>query len=238
MDRRKSLKAMVAGTVTSGFMFSSCLTDTEETSVANVETPTEGDNNYDTTRTKEELAYEKELRAKDAFFTEHELATLTILADIIIPAEGEYSAASQVGVIEFISFIVLDMPHHQLPLRGGLMWLDHESNRRFNKVFKDVSSEQQIEIIEDIAYPEEVKPEHTQGERFFSRLRDLVSTGYFTSEEGIKYLGYVGNTPNVWDGVPADVLAQYNMEYDQRTLDICIKPEERNEIANWDNYEV
>ncbi|WP_456868037.1 gluconate 2-dehydrogenase subunit 3 family protein [Galbibacter sp. BG1] len=238
MDRRKSLKAMVAGTVTSGFMFSSCLTDTEEPTIAKTDAPSDSDNNYDTTRTKEELAYEEELRAKGVYFNDHELATLTVLADIIIPAEGEYSAASEVGVVDFIAYIVFDMPHHQLPLRGGLMWIDHESNKRFNKVFKDASKEQQIEIVEDIAYPDDVKPQFIQGERFFSRLRDLVSTGYFTSEEGIKYLGYVGNTPNVWDGVPDDVLAQYNLKYDQRTIDICIKPEERNEIATWDNYEV
>ncbi|MCX2678790.1 gluconate 2-dehydrogenase subunit 3 family protein [Galbibacter sp. EGI 63066] len=239
MDRRKSLKAMVAGTVTSGFMFSGCLTDTEEkTGAATDVAQNEGDNNYDTTRTVEELEYEKKLREQDDYFNEHEMATIIVLADIIIPAEGEYSAASEVGVPEFIEYIVKDMPHYQLPLRGGLMWLDHESNKRYDKVFKDASEEEQIAIIEDIAYPEDVKPEFVQGERFFSTLRNLVATGYFTSKEGIEYLGYVGNTPNVWDGVPDEVLAQYNMKYDQRTLDVCIKPEERNEIANWDNYEV
>ncbi|WP_335965697.1 gluconate 2-dehydrogenase subunit 3 family protein [Galbibacter sp. PAP.153] len=237
MDRRKSLKAMVAGTVTSGFMFSACLTDSEEKTIAKTDAPADSDNNYDTTRTVEELAREKELRGQK-YFNDHELETLTVLADIIIPAEGEYHAASEVGVVDFIAYIVLDMPHHQLPLRGGIMWIDHESNKRYNKVFKNASKEEQIAIVDDIAYPEEVKPEHIQGERFFSRLRDLVSTGYFTSKEGIEYLGYVGNTPNVWDGVPDDVLSQYNMKYDQRTLDVCIKPEERQEIANWDNYEV
>ncbi|MDG3582655.1 gluconate 2-dehydrogenase subunit 3 family protein [Galbibacter pacificus] len=237
MDRRKSLKAMVAGTVTSGFMFSACLTDSEEKTIAKTDAPADSDNNYDTTRTVEELAREKELRDQK-YFNDHELETLTVLADIIIPAEGEYHAASEVGVVDFIAYIVLDMPHHQLPLRGGIMWIDHESNKRYNKVFKNASKEEQIAIVDDIAYPEEVKPEHVQGERFFSRLRDLVSTGYFTSKEGIEYLGYVGNTPNVWDGVPDDVLSQYNMKYDQRTLDVCIKPEERQEIANWDNYEV
>ncbi|QLE01038.1 gluconate 2-dehydrogenase subunit 3 family protein [Galbibacter sp. BG1] len=237
MDRRKSLKAMVAGTVTSGFMFSACLTDSEEKTITKTDAPANSDNNYDTTRTKDELAREKELRGKQ-YFNEHELATLTVLADIIIPAEGEYSAASTVGVVGFLEYIVLDMPHHQIPLRGGIMWIDHESNKRFNKKFKDATLSEQITIVEDIAYPDDVKPEHQAGEKFFTRLRDLVATGYFTSQEGIKYLGYVGNTPNVWDGVPKDVLAQYNLEYDQHTLDACIKPEERNEIVNWDNYEV
>jgi hypothetical protein len=31
---------------------------------------------------------------------------------------------------------------------------------------------------------------------------------------GIDDLGYKGNTPNEWKGVPADVLKQYGLSYD------------------------
>jgi hypothetical protein len=65
-----------------------------------------------------------------------------------------------------------------------------------------------------------------------------VTTGYFTSKIGVEYLGYLGNTPNVWDGVPQDELDKHNMKYDEKTLAQCIKPEERNDIMNWDNYEI
>jgi hypothetical protein len=41
---------------------------------------------------------------------------------------------------------------------------------------------------------------------FFNRLRDLTATGFFTSEIGVKDIGYVGNSPTKWTGVPADVL--------------------------------
>ena len=34
----------------------------------------------------------------------------------------------------------------------------------------------------------------SQGVEFFAFLRELTSDGFFTSEIGIKYLGYVGNT--------------------------------------------
>ncbi|MCQ0111534.1 gluconate 2-dehydrogenase subunit 3 family protein [Zhouia amylolytica] len=235
MDRRKSLKAMVAGTVTSGFMFSGCLTDSEE-QVAN-ETPTPEIEESGYGRTPEELARDKELYSK-TFFNEHEMATLAVLSDIIIPADETSGSATDAKVPEFLEFIVKDMPHHQTPMRGGLMWLDHESNKRFDKVFKDTPETQQLEIIEDIAYPDDVKPEFLQGAKFFSRIRNLVATGYFTSKEGIEYLGYVGNVPNVWDGVPQDVLDRHKLSYDEKTLNECIKPEERNEIANWDNYDL
>ncbi len=51
-----------------------------------------------------------------------------------------------------------------------------------------------------------------QGVAFFNRMRDLTASGFFTSEMGVKDLGYAGNMPNKWEGVPADVLKQYGLE--------------------------
>ena len=69
-------------------------------------------------------------------------------------------------------------------------------------------------MLEQIAYPGKTKPELHQGEIFFSRMRDLTATGFYTSEMGIKDIGYVGNKPNKWEGVPKDVLRQYNLKED------------------------
>jgi hypothetical protein len=110
------------------------------------------------------------------------------------------------------------MPRHQLPLRGGLKWLDVQCLKRHNKTFINCSSEQQIVLVDEIAYPEKVKPEMKQGVTFFNLLRDLTATGFFTSEIGLKDLGYAGNRPNQWDGVPQEVLEQYSMSYDEKTL--------------------
>jgi hypothetical protein len=78
-------------------------------------------------------------------------------------------------------------------------------------------------MIDDIAYPETVKPELQQGAAFFTLLRDLTATGFFTSKIGIADLGYAGNKPNNWDGVPQDVLDQYGVKYDERTLKESVK---------------
>jgi hypothetical protein len=40
---------------------------------------------------------------------------------------------------------------------------------------------------------------------------------------GLADLGYMGNRPNQWNGVPQDVLDQYGLKYDQRTLEISVK---------------
>ena len=69
-----------------------------------------------------------------------------------------------------------------------------------------------LEIIDDIAYPNKVKPGMEQGVAFFNKMRDLTASGFFTSEIGVKDIGYLGNTPNKWTGVPTDVLKQYGLE--------------------------
>ncbi|MBL7473870.1 gluconate 2-dehydrogenase subunit 3 family protein [Robertkochia sediminum] len=236
MDRRKSIKAMFAGTVTSGFMFSGCLTEKEAEAGAEAsEKALEPGGGYG--RTPEELERDQRLMG-ETFFNEEEMAMIAVLADLIIPADETSGSATDAGVPDFIEFIVKDMPYHQTPLRGGLMWLNHESNRRYDLEFVKCSEGQQKAILDDIAYPDEVEPEYEQGARFFSRIRNLVATGFFTSKMGIDDLGYMGNVPNVWDGVPADVLEKHGMEYDEKILKQSIKPEERNDIEDWKDYEV
>ena len=170
------------------------------------------------------------------FFTEQEMATIAILADIIIPKDEISGSATEAKVPDFIEFIVKDMPQHQVPMRGGLRWLDIQSMKRFGKPFKDVEQKQQLEIVDDIAYPVVVDKEHPernmneertlkpgmeQGVSFFNLMRNLTATGFFTSEMGVKDLGYVGNRPTKWNGVPDDVLKQYGLEYSQRDNEVC-----------------
>jgi hypothetical protein len=170
---------------------------------------------------EERARYEKLMAEK--FFTDHEMKTIRVLADIIIPKDEVSGSATDAGVPDFIEFIVKDMPRHQLPMRGGLAWLDAQCRQRFGSDFAMCSSPQQIELVDEIAFPERAKPEMKAGVRFFNLMRDLTATGFYTSEIGIKDLGYVGNTPNQWDGVPQDVLDQYGLKYDERTLNESVK---------------
>jgi len=110
-----------------------------------------------------------------------------------------------------------------VPMRGGLKWLDIQSNKKYGKAFIDLAPAEQNWMVEQIAYPETAAPEMKQGVAFFNLMRDLTACGFFTSKIGIEDLGYVGNRPNQWDGVPQDVLDQYGLKYDQRTLDISVK---------------
>jgi hypothetical protein len=80
-----------------------------------------------------------------------------------------------------------------------------------------------LAIVDQIAYPEKAKPEHRAGVAFFNLMRDLVTTGFYTSEIGVKDLGYVGNAPNQWNGVPAEVLAQYKLAYSEKENKECAR---------------
>jgi hypothetical protein len=77
-------------------------------------------------------------------------------------------------------------------------------------------------MVDAIAYPKKAKPEMAQGVAFFNLMRNLVATGFFTSQIGVKDLGYAGNVPNQWNGVPDDVLKQYGMAYTEKELKECV----------------
>lgn len=217
MDRRKSLKAIALGTLSTGILLDACK-ETDKKVVAETKPAQIG---FGADRMEEEKAYLEKINA-EKFLTEHELATITILGDLIIPKDDVSGSASDAKVTEFIDFIVKDMPEHQTPMRGGLRWLDLQSLKQFGKSFKDTNEADRIKLVDQIAYPEKAAKDMAQGVSFFNLIRDLVCTGFYTSEIGVKDIGYVGNRPNQWNGVPDDVLKQYKLAYTEKELKECI----------------
>ena len=202
MNRRETLKFIGISTLSAGWLLDACKPAKKEAPVHKQE-PAD--------RQPLETARDKQLQAT-TFFTPHEMATITVLADLIIPKDDRSGSASEAGVPAFIEFIVKDKPEHQLPMRGGLRWLDLQCLKQYNKAFVDCSAAQQIAIIDQIAFPQTAKPAMQQGVAFFDRMRELTAIGFFTSKTGIEDLGYVGNRPNKWEGVPHEIVQQYGLE--------------------------
>lgn len=217
MDRRKSIKALMLGTVSTGVLIEAC--DAPDKKAPGAATVNNDAANAD--RMPEELEINKAL-AEGKFFTDHELATVAVLSDIIIPKDDVSGSATEAKVPDFIDFIVRDKPEFQTPMRGGLKWLDLDCMKRHEKSFKDLTAEQQIAVVDRIAYPKKAKPEDKPGVNFFTLMRNLTVTGFYTTQMGYKDVGYVGNRPNQWNGVPADVLKQYNIAYSEKELKECI----------------
>jgi hypothetical protein len=241
MNRRDSLKALAIGTLSSGVLLDACKPGEKK-----VATGTGGTAEKDASwaadfkdweissgRQTHEEERDQELMTQK-FFNEHEMKTIGVLADIIIPKDDKSGSATDAGVPDFIEFIVKDMPYHQTPMRGGLHWLDMQCLKRYGKGFTDCDQKQQLELVDEIAYPGKAKPEMAAGVSFFSLMRNLTATGFFSSKIGIEDIGYVGNTPNVWDGVPDDVLKQYGLSYDQQTLERCVKAEDHDKMFTFD----
>jgi gluconate 2-dehydrogenase gamma chain len=214
MDRRKYLKTLGVTAVTTGVLVDACKTKKKEAPAT-----TESESSID--RMPEEKAHEESIKG-EKFFTPEELATITVLADIIIPKDEVSGNASDAKVADFIEYIVKDEPDFQTPLRGGLRWLDMHCLNNYQKAFKDCSSQQQIAVVDQIAYPAKAKPQMSYGVTFFNLMRNLTATGFYSTKIGWDDIGYKGNQPNQWNGVPEDVQKQYNIAYTEKELKECV----------------
>lgn len=140
------------------------------------------------------------------FFSARDYKTLQALCQAIIPADSECGGAMEAGAPEFVDLLTSENPKYQLKLGGGLMWLDGACMDRYGKAYLDSAPEQQKEILDLIAYSKNAEKDSSlsQGVAFFAFLREITADGFFTSQIGIKYLGYVGNTYLLsFNGCPA-----------------------------------
>ena len=130
------------------------------------------------------------------YFDAHGYKTLQTLCETIFPADSDSGGAVEAGAPEFIDLLTSENKDYQTVLGGGLMWLDGACVDRYGKVYLNCTPEQQKEMLDKIAYRKNAVADTSldHGVAFFSFLRNMTADGFFTSESGIKYLGYAGNT--------------------------------------------
>ncbi len=162
------------------------------------------------------------------FFTRHEYQTVRTLVDYIIPRDERSGSATDAGVPQYMDFVLADQtpppgpPNptprfyvaptaSQINVRGGLAWLDNECANRFGAgtTFLTATDAQRRQVLDDIAWPAKAKPELSHGVAFFTRMRDMTASGFYSSKMGIQDLRYMGNVPMAkWDGCPPEVIAK------------------------------
>jgi len=130
------------------------------------------------------------------FFSPRQYKTLRALCQAIIPPDQESGGAIEAGAPEFIDLLTSENKELQLRLGGGIMWLDSTCLERYGQTYLDCAAGKQEKILDLIAFRKnaEASPALRPGVEFFSTLRKFTADGFFTSEIGMKYLGYVGNT--------------------------------------------
>ncbi|MEB2785370.1 gluconate 2-dehydrogenase subunit 3 family protein [Algoriphagus persicinus] len=229
MNRRENLKLLFTGSFGTGLLLSGCSPEQQALPEnALLAGGTIGG------RTAEEKQRDQELLS-ETFFTEDERKKLSTLVDIIMPKDDESPAATELKVVDFMEFMMKDQPGNQTRMRGGLMWLDFEADEKFGKTFNELSESEVITIVDEVAWPDKATPAYEGGVRWFNMLRNLTCSGYFSTEAGWKYMGYVGNTPNAWDGVPQQVMEKHGFKLEDKYLSQYLKMEDRGTVIQWDD---
>ncbi|MDX1384544.1 MAG: gluconate 2-dehydrogenase subunit 3 family protein, partial [Thermoanaerobaculia bacterium] len=150
-------------------------------------------------------------------FLDHEWRLLRLLAETILPADERSGSALDAGAPEFIDLLAANNEELRRILSSGMLWLDHESRRRFGSTFVDASAEDRTALLDRLAagvveedpgydgivesidyagflhYTVEPKGELGPGIRFFSWVRRLVVDAFYTSPIGMGDLDYRGN---------------------------------------------
>lgn len=147
---------------------------------------------------------------KPLFFSDEHYRMVEQIAEIIIP-EDDTPGARQAGVAEFIDFMVANrVPvstsrevrstedaiqignDAQSRFLAGLDWINARCHGEFGRAFMDCSSEQQNNLLEELAYKSKFKPTSESGRAFFQMMRDYTVVGYYTTKIGLESLGYPG----------------------------------------------
>ena len=206
MNRRMALKVMAVAAATPGL--ASCLPGAEDGAdgSAPLRDAVPAGTPWDPDLLSPVIPWERIL-------TQDELDTTASLCDVIIPADERSPSASQLGthhyIDEWVSAPYERMGRDRVLIREGLVWIDGEAGRRFGQGtrFRDLSPERKDEICSDIAHVPDAAPGFESGARFFARVRDLTAGAFWTTEEGMQDLQYIGNVPlERWDPPPQEVL--------------------------------
>ena len=113
-----------------------------------------------------------------AFFTPAEYATVSRLADAIIPATGT-PGASAAGVPEYIDRVVALNKEHQPLMRAGLAWLEQESRTRFSRDFVSLGEAEHGAILQPLS--DEIDRQRAEAQRRRFRIEAQGRSVYYVA---------------------------------------------------------
>lgn len=138
----------------------------------------------------------------------HEFATLERLAELIIPADSHGPSAKETGTGAFIDLLCSQSGQMLDIYTGGFAWIDARMQTLHAKSFLDATPQQQTALLDQIAYRKTAIYDETlsPGIQFFSWIRKMVVDGYYTSPEGYRDVGYLGNKGMTVFQVPQEAI--------------------------------
>ena len=118
---------------------------------------------------------------KPLFLTVEQNETLTALSESIVPG----STKAQVN--RFIDLLLsVDSKENQQKFVASFTAIETEGQKRFGRTFPTLTVREQEMLLTSIS-KEEVHHEH------FDNLKEWISGAYYSSEEGMRELGWDGN---------------------------------------------
>jgi gluconate 2-dehydrogenase gamma chain len=137
---------------------------------------------------------------KPIFLDEHQNETLTVLADLMIP-KTDTPGAKEAVVNRFIDrLLAAETPESQRAFLEALAYLDGECMVRFRTAFRYLPVESQVEVLRLVAFPHSLATwggeaeNESPGHKHFGALKGWISRAFYSSETGMRELG--------WDGPP------------------------------------
>lgn len=136
------------------------------------------------------------------------------LCALIIPADEHSPSAAALEVHQFIDeWVSAPYPRQQqdrVLITEGLAWIDAEAQRRFGegRVFAALAEDEQRQIADEICFKPKAAPALEKATTFFARFRDLTAGGFYTTPQGTKDLGFVGNRPSAEFQGPTEAVLQ------------------------------
>ncbi len=115
----------------------------------------------------------------------HQLETVEVISEMIIP-ETDTGGAKAAGVPQFIDNVLAESDEHpRSEFLKGLGWMDLRSNQLFGADFAASSPAQMTALLTILSSPGNRSLEDRPGVEFFTAIKSLTVTGYYTSEVGI-----------------------------------------------------
>ncbi len=132
---------------------------------------------------------------KPVFFNAHQIKTLIVLTNLIIP-RTDTPGANDANVHRYLDlFMSVANVADQKHFTDGLAWLDQYSVQTYELEFVKCNEEQQIVVLSRMARLDKT-PIADAGHSFFNQAKNLTSIIYFSTPEGYQELNKFGPPPS------------------------------------------
>lgn len=135
---------------------------------------------------------------KPVFLSEQQNETLIALSDVVIPAT-DTPGAKEALVNRYLDLLIsAETAQSQERFTTSLTFIDSECKRLYGVEFRALNAADKVDFLRPWAYPAEESfwmPGATDnsGQQHLGRLKSLIAAAYYSSEIGLRELGWDGS---------------------------------------------